>query len=298
MATRSRSDNSKSQREVKIPEDFTPSPHVDAFAQISSIDDNRLYFNRELSLLSFQNRVLEEAEDETNPLLERIKFLSIVGANMEEFFMVRVAGLKRQLEAGAVMPGPDGLSPSHQLMAIRGEASDLFERAYRCLNYSVLPALKQANVDLATFDELPADQRIQLQQYFLQNIFPVLTPLAFDPGHPFPHISNLSLNLAVQIKDTKGEERFARVKVPDSLPQLISIDRIVSKGSRPSEGAKSQSFIWLDDLVKANLEALFPGMTVVESHPFQVTRDAEVEIQECGEQGREMTCPKEALLHG
>jgi polyphosphate kinase len=277
MAGRPRSADTK--KAARAQEDFSPSFHVDAFAQISSIDDPRLYFNRELSLLSFQNRVLEEAEDESNPLLERFKFLSIVGSNMEEFFMVRVAGLKHQLEAGTVMAGPDGLSPNNQLMAIRGEASELFNRAYRCLNLVLLPALKQANIDIVKYEDLAVEVRSQLQQYFLQNIFPVLTPLAFDPGHPFPHISNLSLNLAVLIRDTKGEERFARVKVPDSLTQLIPLERVMARSGR-AESAKNHSFIWLDDLIASNLEALFPGMTVVESHPFQVTRDAEVEIQE------------------
>lgn len=280
MTSTSRSGKSESRRSTnnKSAEDF--SPHVDAFATISSADDSRLYFNRELSLLSFQYRVLEEAEDETNPLLERFKFLSIVGSNMEEFFMVRVAGLKHQLEAGALVAGPDGLSPNHQLMAIRGEVQDLYRRTYACLNQALFPALKQAHIDLLRYEELSCELKHQLQQYFLQNIFPVLTPLAFDPGHPFPHISNLSLNLAVLIRDTKGEERFARVKVPDTLPQLISLDRFVAKGARPADQQKSQPHIWLDELITHNLDALFPGMTVLEAHPFQVTRDAEVEIQE------------------
>jgi polyphosphate kinase len=279
MTSTSRSGKAESKRSSnKTAEDF--SPHVDAFAEISSPDDSRLYFNRELSLLSFQYRVLEEAEDESNPLLERFKFLSIVGSNMEEFFMVRVAGLKHQLEAGALVAGPDGLTPNHQLMAIRGEVQDLYRRTYSCLNEGLFPALKQSNIDLLKYDELSTDLKQQLQQYFLQNIFPVLTPLAFDPGHPFPHISNLSLNLAVLIRDTKGEERFARVKVPDTLPQLIALDRFASRVPKQSEGSKDQPFIWLDELITHNLDALFPGMTVLEAHPFQVTRDAEVEIQE------------------
>src|SRR5262249_36927627 len=161
MTSRPRSESTETKRSLRSTQDFSPNPHVDAFAQISSLDDSRLYFNRELSLLSFQYRVLEEAEDPKNPLLERFKFLSIVGSNIEEFFMVRVAGLKHQLEAGTVIAGPDGLPPSHQLMAIRGEASELFERAYRCLNQTLLPALKQESIFIEKYDELPQDQRNQ-----------------------------------------------------------------------------------------------------------------------------------------
>lgn len=279
MTSKTRSDDTELQRTARGSEDFSPNS-AEAFAQISSIYDSRLYFNRELSLISFQYRVLEEAEDATNPLLERFKFLSIVGSNMEEFFMVRVAGLKQQLQAGTVLAGPDGLSPSKQITEIRKEATALYERAYDCLNRDLLPAIEQANIRILTYEDLPPDQRSVLQQYFIRNIFPVLTPLAFDPGHPFPHISNLSLNLAVLIRDTQGEERFARLKVPDSLPQLVPLDGILFKGAKKAEPGKGQSFMWLDMLIRSNLDVLFPGMTVVESHPFQVTRDAEVEIQE------------------
>ncbi len=244
------------------------------------LDDRRLYVNRELSLLSFQRRVLEEAQDPGNPLLERFKFLSIVGSNLDEFFMVRVAGLKRQLEAGTVSVGPDGLTPFEQLEAIRSDVAEIFHRAHECLRISLLPALKEADIHILQYSELMDEQRSLVQKYFLQNIFPVLTPLAFDPGHPFPHISNLSLNLAVLIRDRKGQERFARVKVPDSLPQLIPVNRLSSTSVRHPNAAKPQVYIWLDELIAVNLDVLFPGMTVLESHPFHVTRDAEMEIQE------------------
>jgi polyphosphate kinase len=245
----------------------------------ASLDDPALYFNRELSLLAFQRRVLDEAEDESNPLLERFKFLSIVGSNIEEFFMVRVAGLKRQLESGNFSVGPDGLTPSEQLEVVRNEVNSILEKAHGCLN-DLLLSLRQANIHIARYDELNEEQVAHVQSYFLQNIFPVLTPLAFDPGHPFPHISNLSLNLAVLILDNRGEERFARVKIPDTLPQLVSINRPEPGASRTSTLGRQDSFIWLEDLIAANLDALFPGMTVLESHPFHVTRDGEVEIQE------------------
>jgi polyphosphate kinase len=248
-------------------------------AVMASLDDPALYFNRELSLLAFQRRVLEEAQDESNPLLERFKFLSILGSNIDEFFMVRVAGLKRQLESGNVSMGPDGLTPAEQLDLCRAEVKNILELAHRCMVDELIPALEQQNIRIYRYEELNEDYRALVQTYFLQNIFPVLTPLAFDPGHPFPHISNLSLNLAVLILDNKGEERFARVKVPDSLPQLINIHN-PGQGRQSSLTAKLESFIWLEDLIAANLEALFPGMTVLESHSFHVTRDGEVEIQE------------------
>lgn len=239
----------------------------------------KLYVNRELSLLAFQWRVLEEAQDPANYLLERFKFLSIVGSNLDEFFMVRVAGLKRQVEAGISSCGPDGLTPRDQLEAVREEVGALLAAAHQCLR-NLLRLLKKSNVHILKYRELTEKQRTEIQEYFLQSIFPVLTPLAFDLGHPFPHISNLSLNLAVLILDPKGEERFARVKIPDTLPQLIPIHKPLINANRPALLAKQQSFIWLGDLIGASLNALFPGMTVLQSHAFHVTRDAEVEIQE------------------
>ena len=249
-------------------------------AVLPSLDDPSLYFNRELSLLEFQWRVLEETQDPGNPLLERFKFLSIVGSNMDEFFMVRVAGLKRQIESGTVSAGPDGLLPSDQLKAVKTEVTKLMNEAHDYLRENLMPELERAEVRILEYPDLTDDQRIEMQAYFLQNIFPVLTPLAFDPGHPFPHISNLSLNLAVLIRDTKGEERFARVKIPDSLPQLISVDKPSLMANRIPSSVRPQSYMWLDELISAHLQALFPGMQVLEFHPFHVTRDAEVEIQE------------------
>jgi polyphosphate kinase len=247
---------------------------------LPSLDDPSLYFNRELSLLEFQWRVLEETQDTGNPLLERFKFLSIVGSNMDEFFMVRVAGLKRQIESGTVSAGPDGLLPSDQLKSVKTEVTKLMNEAHHYLRETLMPELERAEVRILEYPDLTDDQRIEMQAYFLQNIFPVLTPLAFDPGHPFPHISNLSLNLAVLIRDTKGEERFARVKIPDSLPQLISVDKPSLMANRIPSSVRPQSYMWLDELISAHLQALFPGMQVLEFHPFHVTRDAEVEIQE------------------
>ncbi|HEY9677774.1 MAG TPA: polyphosphate kinase 1 [Drouetiella sp.] len=258
----------------------TQVPTGEEAVALPPLDDTSLYFNRELSLLEFQWRVLEEAQDPTNPLLERFKFLSIVGSNMDEFFMVRVAGLKRQIEAGTVSAGPDGLHPNEQLKVVRESVQRFMSEAHGYLRETLMTELEQADIRILEYPDLSEDQRISMQNYFMQNIFPVLTPLAFDPGHPFPHISNLSLNLAVLIRDTKGEERFARVKIPDSLPQLISIDKPSLLASRVPSSVKPQSYMWLDELISAHLQFLFPGMQVLEFHPFHVTRDAEVEIQE------------------
>jgi polyphosphate kinase len=242
-----------------------------------SLRDPSLYINRELSLLSFQKRVLEEAQDETNPLLERVKFLSIVGSNLDEFFMVRVAGLKRQLEAGSVDVGPDGMSPAEQLEAIRTDVSNLMTSASRCYRRQLGPALEQAGVQIRSFADLNEQQKRRAVKYFSSTVFPVLTPLAFDPGRPFPHISNLSVNLAALIRDSEGEQHFARIKVPEALPQIVPVDP-TPRG--PRKKFVRQTYVWLEDLIRSNLDALFPGMNVLESHPFHVTRDADIEIQE------------------
>lgn len=243
-----------------------------------SLENPELYVNRELSLLAFQHRVLEEAQDESNPLLERVNFLSIVGSNLDEFFMVRVAGLKRQVESGSSEPAPDGMSPTEQLDAIRAEVTNLRGIAARCWQRKLKPALEEAGISISSYAALSEQQRRRTSSFFQETVFPVLTPLAFDPGRPFPHISNLSLNLAVLIRDTTGEEHFARVKVPNTLPQLVRVDRAQNSPTRrrPSR----LNFIWLEELIKANLDALFPGMEILDAHSFHVTRDADNEIQE------------------
>jgi polyphosphate kinase len=182
--------------------------------------DEQLFCNRELSLLAFQRRVLAEARDSANPLLERVNFLSIFGSNLDEFFMVRVAVLKQKAAAGVHEAGADGLTGTELLEAIRAEVMELSDQAYACFRDSIRPALEQAGVRLLDYAELDDSGRQALDAYFSQTVFPVLTPLAFDPGRPFPHISNLSLNLAVVVKDADGVEHFARVKVPNTLPQL------------------------------------------------------------------------------
>lgn len=245
------------------------------------LTDPSLYINRELSLLAFQRRVLEEAQDPSNPLLERVKFLSILGSNLDEFFMIRVAGLMRQAEAGTSDLSADGMTPTEQLEAIRAEVANLMGAAHKCLRRELLPALEKAGIRIRECRQLSSGQRGRAEKYFSETVFPVLTPLAFDPGRPFPHISNLSLNLAVLIRDAEGQQRFARVKVPATLPQLISVD----SPHRPAAGKRAsarqqQTFVWLEDIIASNLAALFPGMEVLEAHPFHVTRDAEMAIQE------------------
>lgn len=242
-------------------------------AAAANLHDPALYVNREISMLAFQRRVLEEAQDPTNPLLERVKFLSIVGSNLNEFFMVRVAGLLSQLESGVQETGPDGLTPAQQIEAIRVEFEQLLVDAHECLK-QILTELFQHGIRVAEFSELTVEERAAARQYFEDTVYPVLTPLAFDPGRPFPHISNLSLNLSVLIRDPDGVERFARVKVPDGLPQLVPLRKNLRGRSGPL------TLVWIEQLIEAHLDALFPGMRILEAHPFHVTRDAEMEIQD------------------
>jgi polyphosphate kinase len=240
------------------------------------LTDSALFINRELSLLAFQERVLEEAQDERNPLLERVKFLAIVGSNLDEFFMVRVSALKHQVEAGVLEIGPDATPPSRQLEAIRNAAEALTNKARECLHKQLLPALAEQGIHVLSYAELNDKQRVAADAYFTDTVFPVLTPLAFDPGRPFPHISNLSLNLAVLIRGKDSIQHFARIKVPDSLPQLVP----VPLANRNGKSRHKFCFIWLEQLIAANLNMLFPGMEIVQAHPFHVTRDADIEIQE------------------
>jgi polyphosphate kinase len=244
------------------------------------LNDPSLYINRELSMLEFQRRVLEEAWDDKNSLLERVKFLSIVGSNLDEFFMVRVSGLKKQIDLGILNLPPDGMTPAEQLAAIRKMAMQIMTDARDCLRDDILPALNKTGIHILDYSALTERQKSTVVAYFEEVVFPVLTPLAFDPGHPFPHISNLSLNLAVLIRDQANKNHFARIKVPSTLPRLVPIKR--SSGSVRKDGTVPYNhyFVWLEQVVANNLNALFPGMQVIEAHPFRVTRDADMEIQE------------------
>ena len=202
-----------------------------------NVDDPQNFINREQGLLEFQRRVLEEAEDKSNPLLERIKFISILGSNLDEFFMVRVGGLKMQNDTGMIELSIDGKTPAQQLAAIRKTSTALMQEARKYFNKVLLPEMDNTGIHLLDYGQLSARQKETVDAYFDEVVFPVLTPLAFDPGHPFPHISNLSLNLAILIQDSEGRKRFARLKVPSSLPMLVPIKR--SSGSIRRDGTVS-----------------------------------------------------------
>ncbi len=207
-------------------------------------------------------------------------FLSFVGSNVDEFFMVRVAGLKRQIEKGVMDSGPDAMTPAEQLRAIRASVIRLNRASHECWSRELVPALRKAGLRIENFADLSEEHQVLANNYFQETIFPTLTPLAFDPGRPFPHISNLSLNLAVVLRDEAGIEHFARVKIPDSLPQLVPVTGASKAKSRTRVVVKEQVFVWIEQLVTANLGALFPGMEIVEAHPFHVTRDADSDIQD------------------
>ncbi|MEW6029116.1 MAG: polyphosphate kinase 1 [Chloroflexota bacterium] len=256
-----------------------PSPQ-DSPADMHDLNDPKYYINRELSLLEFQNRVLEEARDKRWPLLERVKFLSILSTNLDEFFMVRVGGLQMQAQAGVIEFSPDGLTPAEQLAAIRRIISRLMEESRGLWHKDLLPRLAEAGIHVLDIGQMDEKHLEAAQAYFDEVAFPVLTPLAFDPGHPFPHISNLSLNLAVLIRDDKGEERFARIKVPDSLPRLIPLKRSSGATRRDGTVPYHHYFVWLEQVIVANLAALFPGMEIVQAYPFRIIRNADMILQE------------------
>jgi polyphosphate kinase len=233
--------------------------------------DPRLLLNRELSWLAFNDRVLHEAVDPRTPLLERLKFLSIVSTNLDEFYMVRVAGLRRQVAAGVVQMTPDGMTPQEQLDAIDVVVKSLLDRQRACLYDVVLPALAEQGVRLVGMGDLTPAEWAVVDQFFESQVFPVLTPLAVDPAHPFPYISNLSLSLAVEIRDAAtGTVHFARVKVPKSLPRWVSFGR-------------AGHFIPLEEVVGANLGALFPGMDVVRWFAFRVNRYSDIDLADAEE---------------
>ncbi len=232
--------------------------------------------NRELSLIEFQRRVLDEARDQRNHLLERVKFLAIVCSNLDEFFMVRVAAMKQKLASGTQTLSIDGRTVTEQLESVRRAVDQLTEEIYTCFQAQLLPALARERITIADYTALNDEERAAADRYYTDTIYPVLTPLAFDPGRPFPHISNLSLNLAIVLR-ADGRTHFARLKVPDSLPQLVAVPVPSTQGKRPPMRYR---FVWIEQVIAANLQSLFPGIEIVESHPFHVTRDAEVAIKE------------------
>jgi len=244
-----------------------------------NLDDAQYYFNRELSWLEFNNRVLHEALDERTPLLERLKFLAIFSNNLDEFFMVRVAGLKKQVEAKVNKLTPDGRTPTEQLDQINQRLHPLVRQQHQHFQQILRPLLAGEGIHLLDYIDLNQEQRIYLQNYFEQQIFPVLTPLAVDPSHPFPYISNRSLNLAVVVVDPEtGAEHFARIKVPKVLPRFVPLSEELQ-----FESENSPAFwtgVALEQVIAHNLEHLFPGMKIQEYYPFRITRDADLSVQE------------------
>jgi polyphosphate kinase len=231
------------------------------------------FLDRELSWLAFNRRVLELAEDPTMYLLERVNFLSIFASNLDEFFMVRVAGLKRRLATGLAVRSPSGLSPKEVLTKISEEAHELQLRHAKLFLEVIEPELEKYGINLVRWPELRDDEKLSLQEYFQEQIFPVLTPLAVDPAHPFPYISGLSLNLAVVLQNPETQkEHFARVKVPPLLPRFVLI--------KAPEGTEGVRYVPLEDIIGEFLGLLFPGMVVLQHHNFRVTRNEDLEVDE------------------
>jgi polyphosphate kinase len=240
-------------------------------ASAGILTENSL-LNRELSWIEFNSRVLDEALDPAQPLLERLKFLAIFSTNLDEFFMVRISGLQEQLEGSPTLLSPDGLTPATQMRQISERLRPLLEVQTRCLLKQILPGLEQYGVRIIPYSKLNKEQREELRLFFNERVFPVLTPLSVDLSHPFPHISNNSMNLATlvepEIPEDGEEPRFARVKVPPNVPRLIPIN------------GEGYCFVLLEEVITAHIDMLFPGMRILECRPFRITRDADIEIEE------------------
>jgi polyphosphate kinase len=245
--------------------DLEPAPPVAA-----DLPDDR-YSNREMSWLAFNARVLALGEDRRQPLLERMKFLAIFASNLDEFYMVRVAGLKRRAQMGLQVTSADGRSPRNTLSQLSERTRELAIRHARCFLEDIQPALVNEGIEIVRWETLQDSEQSSLSEYFRAKIFPVLTPLAVDPGHPFPYISGLSLNLAVLVREPDNDvERFARVKVPNNVPRYVLV----------SETPERTEFLPLEELIAAHLDMLFPGLTIIEHHLFRVTRNADFEVEE------------------
>lgn len=260
---------------------------AEAAVQIEDEDGSDLpegrFAERELSWLAFNERVLEQAEDHRLPLLERAWFLAIFASNLDEFFMVRVAGLKRRIATGLAVPSAAGLSPRQVMEGITVRAQELMDRHSKVFTLDVKPKLAEQGIDILHWDQLDDSQHERLRKFFRAQIFPVLTPLAVDPAHPFPYISGLSLNLAVVVRNPKsGKEHFARVKVPPLLPRFIAVDaegRPYRPEDVPTDGGNT-AYVPLEEVIGAHLDTLFSGMEVVEYDTFRVTRNEDVEVEE------------------
>jgi polyphosphate kinase len=258
------------------------SPKADESVRGTTEPEPPRYLNRHLSWLEFEARVLSLAEDPVMPLLERVKFLAIFGSNMDEFFQVRVAELDEQADAGITVPSPDGLTPADQLRRIRSRTVELVERAGRVFQEEIRPGLAAAGIAIVDWDQLDRQEQKFLAGVYDDLIVAVLTPLAVDPAHPFPYISNLSLNLAVVVQDPEtAVRRFARIKVPPLLPRFVA----------PADGAR---LVPVEQVIAAHLDALFPGMEIVEHHPFRVTRNQDPDLGE--DEGMDLRAAVERVL--
>src|SRR4051812_24147689 len=254
---------------ISIKERLTAAEPAKARLALAPSREKRL-LNRELSLVEFFRQVLDEARDEKNPLLERLRFLTIFSMIVDEFFMVRVSGLKEELEHGWNEPSRDGLTAAEQLDEIRSRLQPMMLEQMRCLREDILPALEREGIVVASYEALSKDERDQADEYFAREVFPVLTPLAVDPAHPFPYISGLSLNFGIRIRandEAATETRFVRLKVPPSLPGLVPVGGV-------------SKYTFLSEVIACNLGSLFHGMTVEQAHMFRVTRDADIDIRE------------------
>lgn len=257
----------------------------------SLLHDRCFLFNRELSWLEFNRRVLAEAQNQTNPLLERLKFLSIFSTNLDEFFMIRVSGLKEQIVENVTELSPDGMSPAEQIREIRNTLRPMLAQQMSTLHEDIIPKLADQGITIHSYESLLPNEKNYLNDYFMRNVFPVITPQAVDASHPFPYISNLSLNLGiileplaeVKLKHLSLEPRFARIKLPPNVPRLIPINEEKTK------------FAMLGEVIKANAHELFAGMKMLECHLFRVTRDADIEIRE--DEAGDLLRTMEAELH-
>lgn len=248
---------------------------------LKKYNDPKNFINRDLSWVEFNRRVLEEALNPELPLLEKIKFLSIFHSNLDEFYMIRISGLKEQVAANVLEPSIDGLTPLEQLRKVEQKIRPLNEESLALWKNHIVPKLLENGVEICDYTCLSDKDKEILTNYFKKEIFPILTPLAFDPGRPFPYISNLSLNFAILVKKPNGENHFARLKIPSTLPRLLQIDNILNPTKKiQTNGQYSAKFIWIGDLIKYNLECLFPGMEILEAHRFRITRDTDIELQE------------------
>jgi len=257
---------------AQTPSSLAPAAGAAEAVAAPVLTDPTLLINRELSWLDFNERVLAQATGGDHPPLDRVRFLAIVATNLEEFFMIRVAALLRKSRAGLDDLSPDGLSTAELLRLVRRRAADMLKRQAACWNDVLKPLLGSHGFRFLDPGDYTPAITDHLQGYFSREVFPALTPLAFDPGHPFPFISSLSDNLAVAVKHA-GKTRFARVKVPDALPRFVPIPRRLSPHG-------DTTFVYLEDVIRANLQALFPGTHVRGSHMFRVVRDADIVIEE------------------